>query len=237
MTGSVRSLHRFPVKSLLGEHLSAVDVDVRGLAGDRLWSVRDRDGRFGSQKSTRRFRRMDGLLSLSAGYDGDVPVLGFPDGRRLRADDPTVHAALSAHVGRPVTLDREGEVSHFDEGPVHLVTTASLGTLSRAHGGAVDARRTRANVVVDWPGDGFPELSWVGRQVRLGSLVLRVRDVMPRCVMVNLPQEGLPADAGLLRSVTEASAGALGVVADVEQPGRLSTGDRVGLVVDPPATG
>lgn len=235
MRGTVASLHRYPVKSLLGEHPPSVEIDRRGVVGDRTWSVRDGDGRFGSGKTTRRFRRMDGLLQLSAGYDGDVPVVGFPDGRRVRGDDPGVHRALSEHVGRPVTLAHEGEVSHFDEGPLHLVTTASLLTLGRAHRRPVDPRRTRANVVVDWPGDGFPELSWVGRRVRLGTVVVRVRDVMPRCVMVNLPQEDLPADGSLLRSVSEVSAGALGVVADVEQPGEVSLGDPVSLADEPPA--
>lgn len=236
MTGAVLSVHRYPVKSLLGEQPASVHVDARGVVGDRLWSVRDSDGRLGSGKSTRRFRRMDGLLALTAGYDGDVPVIGFPDGRRLRGDDPAVHQALTAHVGRPVTLARETDVSHFDEGPVHLVTTASLQTLSRAHGRPVDSRRTRANVVVDWPGGDFPELSWVGQRVRLGpNAVLRVRAVMPRCVMVNLAQEELPTDGSVLRSITEVSAGALGVVADVEQPGIVSVGDRVSLPDERPA--
>lgn len=236
MTGTVLSLHRFPVKSLLGEQPTSVHVDARGLAGDRLWSVRDGDGRLGSGKSSRRFRRMDGLLALTARYDGDVPVIGFPDGRRFRGDDPAVHQALSAHVGRPVTLAREADVSHFDEGPVHLVTTASLETLSRAHGRPVDPRRTRANAVVEWPGDGFPELSWVGQRVCLGpDLVLRVRGVMPRCVMVNLAQGEVPADGSVLRSITDVSAGALGVVADVEQPGHVSVGAQFSLPDGRPA--
>ncbi len=235
MTGAVRSLHRYPVKSLLGEQPAAVDVDARGVVGDRLWSVRCGDGRFGSGKTTRRFRRLDGLLCLSAAYDGDVPVVAFPDGRRLRGDDPAVHQALTTHVGRPVTLAHEDGVPHFDEGPLHLVTTASLATLSRAHGRPVDARRTRANLVVEWPGEGFPELSWVGRRVRVGPVVLRVRGVMPRCVMVNLAQAELPVDESLLRSITEASAGALGVVADVEEGGQVAVGDRVSLEDEQPA--
>jgi uncharacterized protein len=67
--GSVAELRRYPVKSLTGEVLRAADVDVRGLVGDRAWAVTDTDGRFGSGKTTRRFRRMDGLLQLTATYD------------------------------------------------------------------------------------------------------------------------------------------------------------------------
>lgn len=83
-------LYRYPVKSLMGETLDRIRIDGRGLAGDRVWSVRDVDGKFGSGKSTRRFRRMNGLLSLGARYDGDVPLVEFPDGRRHRGDDPAL---------------------------------------------------------------------------------------------------------------------------------------------------
>ena len=117
--GRVGAVHRYPVKSLSGEPLDEVVLDRRGVVGDRLWSVRDPDGKFGSGKSSKRFRRMDGLLALTAEYDGDVPVVTFPDGRRLRPG-PELDEALSWHVGGPVSLGQEGDVSHFDDGPVHL---------------------------------------------------------------------------------------------------------------------
>ena len=57
-------IRRYPIKSLLGERLVTVDVGDRGLAGDRLWAIRDGDGKLGSGKNTRRFRRMLGLFEL-----------------------------------------------------------------------------------------------------------------------------------------------------------------------------
>jgi uncharacterized protein len=233
--GRVAALARYPVKSLAGEELAEVLVDERGCAGDRLWSVRDPDGRFGSGKTTRRFRRMDGLLELVGSYDGDVPAIGFPDGRQLRGDEAGVDEALSRHVGRPVSLAREDDLSHFDEGPLHLVTTTSLATLSSVRGGQVDWRHTRANLLVETTGHGFPEQAWVGRRLRVGpEVVLRVRGPMPRCVMVDAAQDGLPADPGLLRVITEVATGALGVWADVEHTGRLRVGDDVvGLGQEP----
>jgi uncharacterized protein len=234
LVGRVAALARYPVKSLSGEELAEVYVDERGCAGDRLWSVRDPDGRLGSGKTTRRFRRMDGLLDLVAGYDGEVPVIAFPDGRRLHGDEAGIDEALSRHVGRPVSLAREGDVSHFDEGPLHLVTTTSLATLGRARGEEVDWRHTRSNILVETAGEGFPEHAWVGRRLRLGSqVVLRVRGVMPRCVMVDAAQHGVPGDPGLLRAINDVTAGALGVWADVEQVGRLRAGDDVRLGQEP----
>jgi uncharacterized protein YcbX len=230
--GTVATIHRYPVKSVLGETLDQVALDCRGLDGDRLWSVRDPDGKLGSGKSTRRFRRMDGLLRLAARYDGQTPVIEFPDGRLLRGDDPEVHAALSAHVGRPVTLARESDVSHFDGGPVHLVTTSALRFIENAHGGAVDPRRLRPNLVVATDdGPGMVEETWVGRRVAVGSqVVLQVTTPVPRCVMLNLPQNGLAGDPFLLDTVTAVNDMNLGVIADVLSPGIARTGDPVRLI-------
>lgn len=231
-TGRIVSLHRYPVKSLVGELLERVEVDARGVRGDRLWAVRDPDGKLGSGKSSRRFRKMDGLLALTARYEADIPVIELPDGGVVRGDDPDVHETLSRHVGRPVRLAREQETSHFDEGPsVHLVTTSTLAALGRAHGRLLDPARFRPNLVVDTDGTGFVEDRWVGRRVAIGAdVVLEVRGTMPRCVMVTLPQVGLDGEGGLLRTVTDVNEGQAGVVADVRSPGVVSAGDEVRLL-------
>ncbi len=232
MTTRLSRIRRYPVKSLGGEDLERAALELRGLRGDRAWAVRDLDGKLGSGKSTRRFRRMDGLLALSAASGADTPMLRFPDGRGLPAGAAGTDQALSTHVGRPVSLVPEGEVSHFDEGPVHLVTTASLRTLADAGGQDVDPRRTRANLLVDHDGHGFPEHGWVGRRLAVGpDVVLRVTAVMPRCVMVDLPQEDLPAGSDLLRLVGQlTSERALGVVAEVVSTGEVALGDAVTLL-------
>jgi uncharacterized protein len=231
--GRVSTITRYPVKSLVGEALESAAVTDRGIEGDRLWAVRDADGKLGSGKSSRRFRRMPGLLDLTARYVADsTPVVTFPDGRELTAEDSAIHDALSGHVGRPVTLAREAEVSHFDECALHLVTTRSLARLGELHGAEVDPRHFRANLVVD-DGDQprFDEDEWVGRELTVGpELVIHVRRPMPRCVMVTLPQVGLPADRGLLDSVTRVNDMALGLVLDVVTPGTIRLDDLVRVV-------
>lgn len=228
--GRISGIARYPVKSLVGENLTAARVDHRGIEGDRLWAVRDPDGKLGSGKSTRRFRRMPGLLSLRSRYEADLtPVVVFPDGRSLRGDAPEVHRALSDHVGRPVTLAREGSVSHFDEGPLHLLTRASLARASQLHGTEVDPRRLRANLVVDTAEDPrFDEGEWVGRTLRVGAdVLLRVRMPMPRCVMVGLPQVELPEDGRLLGTIADGNGTELGLVVDVLRPGVITDADLV----------
>lgn len=228
--GAVAAVYRYPVKSLRGEELEHAEVEARGLVGDRLWAVRDPDGKLGSGKSSRRFRQMDGLLDLRARYDGDTPVVAFPDGREHSGPGEAVERALSAHVGRPVRLAREGDVAHHDDGPVHLVTTASLRHLARALGEDVDVRRFRPNLLVDTPGlEGLVEDGWVGRELTVGEVRLRVVAPMPRCVMTTQAQGDLPADPRVLRTVTDLNDTDFGVLAEVLRPGRVQVGDPVSV--------
>jgi uncharacterized protein len=232
--GRVAAVHRYPVKSLSGETLDEARFDLRGLVGDRLWSVRDPDGKLGSGKSSHRFRRMDGLLALTAEYDGDAPVVTFPDGREL-CPGPELDEALSWHVGRPVTLEREGDVSHFDDGPVHLVTTSAVRAVEQVHGAAVDARRFRANLLLDDGTDGdTAEDGWLGARLAVGEALLEVVQPMPRCVMVDQPQVGVDVGGGgLLRTIGAHRDNDFGLLLRVVRPGRFRVGDEV--VVQPPA--
>jgi uncharacterized protein len=236
VVGSVIELRRYPVKSLAGETLGIAAVDERGLEGDRRWAVTDTDGKLGSSKSTRRFRRMEGLLRLTASYDRHLdPIIGFPDGRYIGGDDPRVHEALSDHVGRPVQLLPESRVSHFDEGPIHLVTSASLAALADHHGAPVSAARLRSNLLVDvGTATGFVENSWVGQELAIGpDLVVSIREPMPRCVMVDLAQHELPPAPGLLDTIGRENRACLGVVADVLQAGTTRLDDPVRLLTGP----
>jgi len=227
--GVVGSLWRYPVKSLLGEALEHAAVETRGLAGDRLYAVRNPAGKFGSGKTTRRFVQMEGLFLLRARLEGDAPVIGFPDGTLLHADDPRVHEALSTHVGETVTLAREADVSHFDAAPIHLVTTAALRSLGGTHG-AVDPRRFRPNLVIACDGSAPVEDGWLGRELAVGDEVrLRVTARTERCVMVAREQQDLPEDPALHRSIVTRNENRLGVYAIVLRPGVVRAGAQVGI--------
>jgi uncharacterized protein YcbX len=223
-------IRRYPVKSLLGEQLTTAEVDQRGLRGDRLWAVRDADGKLGSGKNTRRFRRMDGLFTLRGHVGDPVPVVELPDGRRFAADDPAGHDALSEVLGRRVTIEREADVQHHDDGPVSLVSTAALRRLHDLVGEPVDPVRFRANLLVDIPGSDFPEDGWLGRTVCIGSdVVLRPRERLTRCVMIDLAQEGAQEHGHLLKTLVEHHDMTFGVWATVECRGRLALQDSVEL--------
>ena len=225
----VAEIRRYPIKSLLGEVLPAAAVGSRGLDGDRLWAVRDTGGKFGSGKNTRRFRRMEGLLHLRA-YGGEVPEVEVPGGARFRADDPLGHAAVSAYLGREVTLAREDAVPHHDEGPVSVITTAALRRLAELTGGPVEPSRFRANLLLDVPGKGFPEDDWLSRPLRVGdSVILRPQRRLTRCVMVDMAQGDLAARNDLLKLLADRHELTFGVWATVLHPGPVAVGDECRL--------
>ena len=220
-------LRRFPVKSMRGEVVESAEIGARGLAGDRLWAVRDPDGKLGSGKNTRRFRRMPGLFGLRAYAADAAPVVELPDGRRFAADDPAGHRAISEVLGRTVTLAPETAVDHHDEGPVSLLTTASVRALSALTGDDVEPLRFRANLLLDVPGDGFPEDGWSGRRLRVGTrAVLRIVRPLTRCVMIDMAQGPARERNDLLKTLARHHDLALGVFATVERPGRVAVGDR-----------
>lgn len=229
MTGerlNVAALHRYPVKSVLGEQLTAVDLDERGVAGDRAWSVRTAAGKLGSGKATKRFEAVIGLLELRAcTSDGRVEVT-FPSGDTYDVTDPDAAGHLSRHIGQPLTFVPEVGVSHFDDGPVSLIGLASVRALGEARGEPVDPARFRANIHVDTV-EPFIEDEWIGRQMRIGSAALEVVLPSPRCVMINMKTAELPAQPGNLAAIGQLHGQCLGVIARVVKPGRVAVGDEL----------
>lgn len=230
MSECVEALYRFPVKSMAGERVERLDFDARGAVGDRGWAIVDPQGKLASGKNSTRFRRMDPVFDLAARLDPDgVPVVS--DGGRLevRADDQAADELMSEHFGTPVHLAPESEVWHMDGGSVSLVGTGSLRAAAEVIDPAeppVDSRRTRTNIVLRTQRP-FVEDEWVGHVVAIGSLRLRVVEQVPRCRMVDIPQDGLPRDGRILKSLGRTRGTLLAVYADVLTPGTASVGEGV----------
>lgn len=230
--GSVHALQRYPVKSLIGEALQVAQFEERGVVGDRLWAVEDQDGRLGSGKTSQRFRRMEGLLHLSARYEGEQPFIRFPNGHELPADSEACALALSNQFGKTVRVKRDAGVTHFDDGPIHLVTTSALALLNQVRGRAVEPARLRSNILLDTPEQvGHIEEQWVGARLLLGETVqLEIVQPMPRCVMVTMTQRGIDADPLLLKAITRVNDDVcFGVLANVLVPGEVRVGDQAAL--------
>lgn len=230
--GVVKSLWRYPVKSMIGESCGHLFFEERGVVGDRQFAVRNEQGKLGSGKHTRRFVKIDGLFKFRAVYDGSVPVITFPDGKSVRGDDSAIHSELTEVLNQQVTLAPEQLIPHFDDAPVHLVTTASLDWLkAKLPGSVIDEKRFRPNVVVETAGSELIEQSWLGKTLRLGpGVLLEITRPTQRCVMTNFAQPEIPEDENVFACIGREADLNFGVYAKVLVSGEVNCGAQVEII-------
>jgi len=108
--GSVLSLWRYPVKSMMGEEMEATEVSERGLVGDRAYALVDKsDGKAATAKNPRKW---PGLFAFRANFvekrlpAATVPAIRIilPNGASVTSDQADVNQILSQALGREVTL-------------------------------------------------------------------------------------------------------------------------------------
>jgi uncharacterized protein YcbX len=113
--GTVEALWRFPVKSMLGEELDAVDLSEGAIAGDRAFALRDT--KTGKVASAKHPKLWPNLLACRAAFvepprPGDeLPParIELPDGSAVLSDAGDVDAVLSRFFGRDVELARAAQ--------------------------------------------------------------------------------------------------------------------------------
>jgi uncharacterized protein len=249
----IAELWRHPVKSFQGEPLDEAVIEANGMAGDRMWGVRD--------EATGRIltgRRQPELLFARARLapEGDRPIVDLPDGTVLDGLGDEADHALSAWLGKPVRLvdarDVPASQAEFfsdatnddslvvrwtlpagrfvDVFPLLLLTTATLREGQRLHpGGVWDVRRFRPNVLIETDEDGWPEDAWVGQDVQIGDVGAHGMDRCDRCTMITRPQPGLERDVDLFKGLKREHNAQLGTWAAVRAPGVLRVGDPVSV--------
>src|SRR6266542_2877739 len=99
--GSVVSLWRYPVKSMMGEELNATEVTERGLLGDRAYALVDSsDGKVATAKNPRKWPR---LFDFRATFIEPPPAatkvppvrIVLPDGSNVTSDQSDLNKILS----------------------------------------------------------------------------------------------------------------------------------------------
>src|SRR5206468_5181322 len=107
--GSILSLWRYPVKSMIGEELNTVDVGDRGLQGDRAYALIDSaDGKVASAKNPRKWPQLfDCRAELAdvaqAGVKTPVRIT-LPDGSVVNSEQPGISQVFSKVLKREVRL-------------------------------------------------------------------------------------------------------------------------------------
>lgn len=182
---------------------------------------------------TKAFGRAVRLVALGVPGTESAPRISSagdsPDVRRalmgLAPGEP--EADMSAFPGERLVELRRG--NFFDAMPVHLLTTATLSTLTRLAPESIwDERRFRMNLLVDTgAADGYPELDWIGRRIRVGAAVVELTDECPRCVMVTQAFEELPRDPRLMRTLVRETQHVAGVYGTVVEAGNVDVGALV----------
>ena len=176
---TVAALHRYPVKSMQGESLAALELAPDGVVGDRTWALRDIET--GKLVSAKRPRPWGASLACTATGVDDVTI-ELPSGERFGVGDGGLSVALEALFGRTVAIERyerrqqgtydsvwpevdgvslvgelelptnvTGEGAGFvDAGALHLLTTTSMETLAAADPElVVDVRRFRPSILLE----------------------------------------------------------------------------------------
>jgi uncharacterized protein YcbX len=202
VVGRVAGLRAFPVKSMTAPRLEHARVETSGLQHDRVWAVVDDEGAVVTAK------QVSGLRDVAA----VVPEGEHAPELVLAGDDEPLSgaaadAAIARLVGRPARLQVADGASFADVAPVHLVSHQAVERAAAEEGTtygdpACSVEEPRANIELDLSG-GELETAWVGRELHLGDVVLRVSQQPKHC---------------------------LGVYADVVQPGTVEVGDDVRLV-------
>lgn len=115
--GTVVSLWRYPVKSMMGEELNASHLTDRGLLGDRSLALVDTEsGKVVSAKNPRKWPMMFDCRAVfttppEPGNPFPPVRVTLPDGVTVTSEDPRFADLISAALGRPVTLATAG-LSH-----------------------------------------------------------------------------------------------------------------------------
>jgi hypothetical protein len=119
--------------------------------------------------------------------------------------------------------------TYFDAYTLHVVTTSSLAYLrARAPGSDFDARRFRANLVIDSGGDGgLVEAAWPGGALHAGELAAAIVCTTVRCSIPTRVQAGLGADPAILKTILTEAERCLGVYATPTRAGRVRVGESV----------
>jgi uncharacterized protein YcbX len=108
--GSLSSLHRYPVKSMMGESLNATEVNTGGVCYDRAYALSDpATGKVVSAKNPSKWPDLFAFRAALAepancGDSQAVVRITLPDGRTVFSSDPGAGALLSEALGKAVTL-------------------------------------------------------------------------------------------------------------------------------------
>lgn len=249
MTTALTGIFRFPVKGLSAEALASVDLAVgAGLPHDRRFALARGDTRLGTSDLPWRPKQWFVVLMRDAAlarlgcrvdFATQTVALQAPERPACHASfaTPEGRARLDAYVNEFLGDRPEGAAHWVEAGDVSLtdvpqnclslVNLASVADLSRKLGVKIDPMRFRANLYIDGAAP-WAEFDWVGQEIRIGEVTLRLPARIPRCNAINVDLETGTRGVNLIQALrTHYGHYDVGVYAEVVTGGHLQVGDAV----------
>jgi uncharacterized protein YcbX len=234
--GHLEAIFRYPVKSMAGERLQAVDLGWHGVAGDRRLAFRRLEDRSGFPwLNAGKLAELLLFVPVGGGEEELPTLVRTPEGREMDVFGDELAAEIGRRHGAPVQMMRLKQ-GIFDEASVSVITPATVREIGRiaGHDHDPDVRRFRPNLVVrslrPMP---FEEDGWVGGNLHFGegdagpAISVTMPDL--RCSMVNLDPDSARSSPEVLKAVARANQTNAGIYATVIRCGRLAVGQTVRL--------
>lgn len=226
--GTVAAIARYPVKSMRGEAMQAVDIDFVGLPFDRAFAF-VQDGLL-SPFPWFTARDCPQLLQCQPTLSGDrwpEVRVATPEGD-FDLGSPELTAKLQEWSGKAVSV-RSDYRGCQDVAYVSIISTATIRALSEAGGVENDPRRFRMNFVVDIGDQPFAENAWAGKSVTIGGATIAVHEPDRRCNMITLDPITGQSTAAVLKKAGEMNNACAGMYCSVLVEGRVAVGDAVSV--------
>lgn len=108
--GTLTTIRRYPIKSMVGETLASATIQPRGIGGDRLFALQEvATGHIVSAKNPRKWGKLFNLratvVEAPSSRDSTPTVrIALPTGTVITTSQADGDALLSAYLGRNVTL-------------------------------------------------------------------------------------------------------------------------------------
>lgn len=208
----VKELWRYPVKSLAGERLESIAVGFLGLKGDRTVHVE-----MASRVVTARTHFKLLGLKGTTGADGTPLVNGFA------WDSPEALQLVRQAAGPNAEVAYYDGPERFDILPLLIATDGAIQVFGH------DSRRLRPNIVIGGV-NGLEERKWPGQMLRIGDVLIGVRDLRGRCVMTTYDPDTQEHNPRVLKEIIAKFDGELALNCFVLHGGTVREGDSVELL-------
>ena len=247
----IASIHRYPVKGLSPEPLSAVSLRAgQTLPADRRYAIEN--GPCGFDPANPQYfpkirflmlMRNERLAALRTHYDDHSHVLTIRHGGAEVASGnlqtPEGRAAIEGYFaanfvpelnGRPKVLFASGHsFSDVARKVISIINLSSVAELEAAIGQPVNPLRFRGNVTVrGWP--AWHEFSLLDRTLAIGATRLKVVKRIKRCAATNVDPDSAARDLNIPQTLMQSYGHAdCGVYAEVIAGGDLAVGDAIAV--------